>query len=53
MYVLAGLLVVGFFCNLAVRPVADRFYMSDADLERERSTAPAPSRPPGSPARIA
>jgi MFS family permease len=37
MYVLAGLLVAGFLCNLAVRPVADRYYMSDAELERERS----------------
>jgi MFS family permease len=37
MYVLAGLLVLGFFCNLAVRPVADRYYMSDAELELERS----------------
>jgi MFS family permease len=36
MYVLAGLLLVGSFCNLAMRPVADRFYMSDAELERER-----------------
>jgi MFS family permease len=41
MYVLAGLLVLGFLCNLAVRPVAERFYMSDADLERERSSASA------------
>jgi MFS family permease len=37
MYVLAGLLVGGFLCNLGVRPVADRYYMSDAELERERS----------------
>jgi MFS family permease len=37
MYVLAGLLVGGFICNLAVRPVADRWFMSDADVERERS----------------
>jgi len=37
MYVLAGLLVAGFLCNLAVRPVADQYYMSEADLERERS----------------
>jgi MFS family permease len=37
MYLLAGLLVVGFFCNLAVRPVAERWYMSDAELERERA----------------
>ena len=37
MYVLAALLVVGFFCNLAVRPVADGWYMSEAELERERT----------------
>jgi MFS family permease len=37
MYVLAALLVAGFLCNLAVRPVADQHYMSDAELERERS----------------
>jgi MFS family permease len=36
MYVMACLLVVGFLANLAVRPVPDRFYMTDADLERER-----------------
>jgi MFS family permease len=36
MYVMAGLLVVGFLANLAVRPVPDRFYMTDEDLERER-----------------
>jgi MFS family permease len=37
MYVLAGLLVLGFFCNLAIRPVADRWYMTDAELEAERA----------------
>ena len=36
MYVMVGLLMVGFFCNLAVRPVAERHYMSDAQLEAER-----------------
>ena len=36
MYVMVGLLVVGFFCNLAVRPVADRHYMTDAQLDAER-----------------
>jgi MFS family permease len=36
MYVMAGLLVLGFLANLAVRPVPERFYMTDADLERER-----------------
>jgi MFS family permease len=37
MYLLAALLVAGFFCNLAIRPVADRWYMSEVELERERS----------------
>jgi MFS family permease len=36
MYVLAGLLLVGLLCNLLVRPVADKHYMSDAELEEER-----------------
>jgi MFS family permease len=45
MYVLAGLLVAGFFANLAVRPVADRYYMSDEELARERGLAAAGSRP--------
>ncbi len=29
MYVLAGLLVLGFFCNLLVRPVAQRYYLRE------------------------
>jgi MFS family permease len=37
LYILAGLLVVGLLCNLLVRPVAGRHYMSDADLEHERA----------------
>jgi MFS family permease len=37
MYVLVGLLVVGFFCNAAVRPVAERWFMSDAEVEQERA----------------
>jgi len=39
MFVLAGLLVVGFFCDLAVRPVAERYYMSDQELAAERGLA--------------
>jgi len=31
--------VVGFFANLAVRPVAERYYMTDAELEAERRLA--------------
>ena len=34
---MAGLLVVGFFGNLAVRPVAERHYMSDQELATERA----------------
>jgi hypothetical protein len=41
MYLMAGLLVIGFFCNLAVRPVAEARYMSDAELARERQPAAA------------
>ena len=29
MYVLAGLLVIGFFCNLAVRPVGPKYYLPE------------------------
>jgi len=32
MYLMAGLLVIGFLCNLAVRPVPDRYYMADDQL---------------------
>ena len=39
MYILAGLLVLGFICNLLIRPVADRHYMTDAELEKERKLA--------------
>ena len=39
MYILAGLLVIGFFSNLAVKPVAERYYMTDAELAAERQLA--------------
>jgi hypothetical protein len=32
MYLMAGLLVIGFLCNLGVRPVPDRYYMADDQL---------------------
>jgi MFS family permease len=44
MYVLAGLLVIGFFCNLAVRPVNERYYMSDEELAREQATFTAAAK---------
>ena len=37
MYLMAGLLVIGFFANLAVRPVDDRFYMTEGELAQERA----------------
>jgi len=36
---LAGLLAVGFVCNLLIRPVAARHTMSDAELAAERALA--------------
>lgn len=39
MYVLAGLLMIGLVCNLLVKPVADKHYMTDAELEEERRLA--------------
>jgi len=35
MYVLAGLLVIGFLANARVRPVAERYFMTDAQLAQE------------------
>jgi MFS family permease len=38
-YVLAGMLVVGLIANLLVRPVAERFFMTDAELATEKQLA--------------
>src|SRR5471030_76030 len=32
MYILAGMLVVGFICNLMIKPVDTKWYMSEADV---------------------
>ena len=37
LYILAGLLVLGFICNLLVRPVADKYFMTDAQLAAEQA----------------
>jgi MFS family permease len=37
MYVLAGLLLVGLVCNLLVRPVAEKHFMTESQLEAERT----------------
>ena len=39
MYVLAGLVLLGVLCNLLVRPIADRHFMSDAELAHEKKLA--------------
>jgi len=37
LYILAGLLLAGFLCNLFIKPVDEKHYMSDEELERERA----------------
>jgi hypothetical protein len=38
-YILCGLLAIGFVCNWMVKPVADKHFMTDAELEAERKLA--------------
>ncbi len=38
-YILCGLLAVGFICNAMIKPVADKYFMTDAELEAERKLA--------------
>ena len=39
MYVLAGMIVLGLICNAMVRPIADKHFMTDAELAAERKLA--------------
>lgn len=39
MYILVGMLVIGLICNLMVRPLADKWFMTDAELAEERRLA--------------
>lgn len=39
MYILVGMLVIGLIANLMVRPVADKWFMSDAELAEEKRLA--------------
>ena len=39
MYVLAGLLLIGLLCNLLIKPVAEKHFMTTAELEEERRLA--------------
>ncbi|AVO53557.1 MFS transporter [Ectopseudomonas oleovorans] len=37
LYILAGMLVLGFICNALVRPVAPKYFMTEAELAAERA----------------
>jgi len=39
MYILTGMLMVGLICNLMVRPLADKWFMTDAELAEEKRLA--------------
>jgi MFS family permease len=39
MYVLAGLVLVGVLCNLLVRPIADKHFMTEQELANEKKLA--------------
>ena len=39
MYILVGMLVIGLICNLMIRPVADKWFMTDAELTVEKKLA--------------
>lgn len=39
MYILVGMLVVGLICNLLVRPLADKWFMTDTELAEEKRLA--------------
>jgi MFS family permease len=39
MYILTGMLVIGLICNLMIRPVADKWFMTDAELAEEKRLA--------------
>ena len=39
MYVLSGLIVLGLVCNLLVRPIAAKYFMSDVELAAEKQLA--------------
>jgi MFS family permease len=41
MYILAGLLVLGLLCDIAVRPVAERFFMTDEEVAADKKTSAA------------
>ena len=47
MYIMAGLLVIGFICNLLVKAVDTRFHMKDDEAERAAAEIGAVGKPAG------
>ena len=47
MYIMAGLLVIGFICNLFVKAVDARFHMKNEDAERAAADVGAIGKPAG------
>ncbi len=46
MYVLAGMLLLGLLCNLAMRPVDSKHHMTNEQIAKERAASPGhPLRP--------
>ena len=41
LYILAAMLLVGFICNLLIKPVDEKYYMTDKELEDERALSRA------------
>jgi MFS family permease len=39
MYILVGMLVIGLICNLMIRPLADKWFMTPAELAEEKRLA--------------
>jgi MFS family permease len=39
MYILAGMLMIGLICNLLIRPVAEKWFMTDAEMTEEKRLA--------------
>ena len=39
MYILVGMLVIGLVCNLLIRPLADKWFMTPAELAEEKRLA--------------
>jgi len=53
MYILAGLLLLGFLCNLAIRPVNPKYHMSEAQLRETEPPKAAVAVAGGAPVAVA